>query len=193
VVREPFAAINADDFYGRGSFEVLGKFLKDVPESRVPTFAMVGFPLTKTLSEHGTVARGVCVLGPGKALKKVVERTQIGHAGRSIHYLDENGKKYPLKASQTVSMNMWGFTPELFRLLDGEIVKFLKARGDEPKSEFLIPRVVDQALAEKKVRVKVLPTKSDWFGVTYPDDKDMVQARIQKLIAQRAYPAKPWA
>lgn len=192
VVQEPFAAINADDFYGRDSHKALGKFLKEVLGGKVPTFAMVGFPLSKTLSEHGTVARGVCVVGPGRNLRKVVERTQIAFEGRSIHYLDEKGKKHPLKGTQTVSMNMWGFTPELFRLLDGELVEFLKARGTEPKSEFLIPRVVDQALAEKRIRVKVLPTKSEWFGVTYPQDKQRVQARIQKLVSQRTYPARPW-
>jgi NDP-sugar pyrophosphorylase family protein len=198
VVREPFAAINADDFYGRGSFKVLGQFLKAPGKettngSKTPTFAMVGFPLSKTLSEHGTVARGVCVVGPGKQLRKVVERTQIGHEGRSIHYLDEKGKKHPLKGAQTVSMNMWGFTPHLFRLLDSEMVKFLKAKGNEPKSEFLIPRVVDQALAAKKIKVKVLPTKSEWFGVTYPEDKMKVQERLRKMSAQKVYPARPWA
>lgn len=155
VVREPFAVINADDFYGRGSFKILGQFLKasgkeTAKGSKTPTFAMVGFPLSKTLSEHGTVARGVCVLGSGKQLRKVVERTQIGHEDSSIHYLDEKGKKHSLKATQTVSMNMWGFTPSLFRLLDSEMVKFLKTKGNEPKTEFLIPRVVDRALAEKR-------------------------------------------
>jgi NDP-sugar pyrophosphorylase family protein len=193
VVKENFSAINADDFYGRDSFQVLGKFLGGGSGGPDGAFAMVGFPLSKTLSEHGTVARGVCVVGSERNLRKVVERTQIARSGRSIHYLDEKGKKYPLKGTQTVSMNMWGFTPELFRLLDGELVSFLKARGTEPKSEFLIPRVVDQALAQKRIRVKVLPTKSEWFGVTYPEDKKMVQARIKKLVSKKAYPARPWA
>lgn len=192
AVGEPFAAINADDFYGRGSFETLGKFLAHVPTGPQPTFAMVGFPLSKTLSEHGTVARGVCVLGPGRSLRKVVERTRIAQTGRSIHYLDEKGRKHPLGPSATVSMNMWGFTPELFPLLDGELVKFLKSRGREPKSEFLIPRVVDQALAEKRIGVRVLPTRSQWFGVTYPEDKARVQARLRELTVKKAYPARPW-
>lgn len=189
LVQGPFAAINADDYYGRESFRVLGQFLE---QASGKDFAMVGFPLAKTLSEHGTVARGVCRLGPGSKLKQVVERTQIGREGKRIFFVDEKGRKHPLSAQATVSMNMWGFTPSLFPLLDKELTAFLKTRREEPKSELLIPRVVDRALAKGQVRVTVLPTKAQWFGVTYPQDRPRVQAKVKAMVARKVYPPKPW-
>ncbi len=110
AIQEPFAAINADDYYGRNSFKVMAGFLKKIKKNNISTYGMVGFPLGKTLSEHGTVARGVCRIGTGKQLEEVVERTHIAQEGRKIFYLDESGKKRSLKRTQMVSMNMWGFT-----------------------------------------------------------------------------------
>ena len=188
AIQEPFAVINADDFYGRESFRVLAKFLKGIKNPGKPEFSMVGFILKKTLSEHGSVSRGVCQKSPQGFLRKVEERTQIGMAGKSYFYLDAQGKKHPLKGAETVSMNMWGFTPVLFDELGRRFKDFLKEKGQEEKSEFLIPRVIDELVHEKRARVKVLRTKDQWFGVTYPQDKDLVREKLTRLIAQKRYP-----
>lgn len=190
AVQEPFAVINADDFYGRNSFKTLAGFLKKIRKNDAPTYAMVGFPLSKTLSEHGTVARGICRIGPGKKLKEVVERTQIGKEGRKVFHLDESGKKHPLKETATVSMNMWGFTPRLFEQLTRRFTEFLKAKGQDLKTEFLIPRVVDEAVARQEATVKVLSTKDQWFGVTYPEDKEKVRGKMEELVKKGVYPTK---
>lgn len=189
AIQEPFAAINADDFYGLRSFKLLAGFLKKA-KSDAATYAMVGFPLSKTLSEHGTVARGVCRIGPGRRLKEVVERTQIGREGGKIFYLDESGKKLRLKGTATVSMNMWGFTPRLFKQLGQRFTEFLGEKVNDPKSEFLIPRVVDEVITRRQAAVHVLPTKDQWFGVTYPNDKEKVRKKMEELVKKRLYPKK---
>ncbi len=188
AVQEPFAVINADDFYGRHSFKAMAGFLKKIKKNDAATYAMVGFPLLKTLSEHGTVARGICRIGPGRKLKEVVERTQIGQEGRKVFHLDDAGERHPLKATTTVSMNMWGFTPRLFEQINGRFGVFLKAKGAELKSEFLLPRVVDDAIARREASVKVLSTKDQWFGVTYPQDKERVKGEVAELVKKRLYP-----
>jgi len=191
ALQEPFAVINADDYYGRDSFKVLGGYLSKLKDLKAPSYSMVGFKLGNTLSEHGTVSRGICQVGAGY-LKEVVERVEIGQEGKKTYY-QEGDKRFPLKGSETVSMNMWGFTPRLFGQLGEGFVKFMKEKGGEEKSEFLIPRVVDTLVRGKKAKVKVLPTKSPWFGVTYPDDKGRVKAAILKLVEKRTYPERPWA
>lgn len=190
AIQEPFAVINADDFYGKNSFKVLAGFLKKIRQNDAGTYAMVGFPLSKTLSEHGTVARGICQIGPGKKLKEVIERTQIAKDGKKAFYLDETGKKYFLKTTVTVSMNIWGFTPRLFGQLNRGFLEFLKAQGNELKSECLLPRVVDAAIAQRQATVKVLPTKDQWFGVTYPQDKEKVRSEMAKRVKKGLYPSK---
>ncbi|HTC20928.1 MAG TPA: sugar phosphate nucleotidyltransferase [bacterium] len=192
AVQEPFAAINADDYYGRSSFKVLAGFLKKIKKTDSSGYSMVGFPLDKTLSEHGTVARGVCRLAQGRRLREVVERTQIGQEGRKVFYLDESGKKHPLKRNEVVSMNMWGFTPLIFRQLDKRFGEFLKEKGQDIKSEFLIPRVVDDAIASGESAVKVLSTQDRWFGVTYPQDREIVRENILNFVKRKVYPALLW-
>jgi NDP-sugar pyrophosphorylase family protein len=192
AIQEPFAAINADDYYGRNSFKVLAGFLKKVKKADSSTYSMVGFPLDKTLSEHGTVARGVCRLARGRRLREVVERTQIGQEGRKVFYLDESGTKHPLKRSEMVSMNMWGFTPRLFRQLDQRFGEFLEEKGRDIKSEFLIPRVVDDAISTREATVKVLSTKDRWFGVTYPQDREIVRQNVLNLVKRKVYPDLLW-
>lgn len=188
AIQEPFAVINADDFYGRNSFKVLSGFLKKLKTSKPSQYAMVGFVLKNTLSEHGSVSRGICQIGAGRSLKKVVERVHIEKKGRAAFYLDEKGKKSPLKGRETVSMNMWGFTPELFDQLAEGFKRFLKEHGQEEKSEFLIPRVVDELVQKKKAKVKVLATKDPWFGITHPADKEPVRERLQALTRRKIYP-----
>lgn len=190
AIQEPFAVINADDFYGRNSFKALAGFLKKIRQNEAAAYAMVGFPLSKTLSEHGTVARGICRIGPGKKLKEVVERLQIGKEGRKIYYLDESGRRHPLKGTATASMNIWGFTPRLFEQLNRGFMEFLKQKGGDLKAEFLLPRAVDDAIAKRKATVQVLSTKDPWFGVTYPNDKEKVRAKMEEQVKRHLYPVR---
>jgi NDP-sugar pyrophosphorylase family protein len=190
AIQEPFAVINADDYYGRNSFQVLGKHLGKLKKLDRADYSMVGFKLKNTLSEHGTVSRGVCEV-QGGLLKGVVERVEIGLAGKKAYFM-ESGKKHTLKGTETVSMNMWGFTPDLFDRLGNGFREFLEERGREEKSEFLIPRVVDGLIRGKRAKVRVLPTRSPWFGVTYPEDKEKVRGAIQKLVDRKLYPENLW-
>jgi len=189
-IREPFAVINADDFYGRSSFKTLARHLSSLEDPSKTEFSMVGFKLRNTLSEHGTVSRAVCRTVAGY-LREIVERLEIGTEGKKVFYR-EGGKNRPLKGTETVSMNMWGFTPALFKPLGEGFRKFLEAKGREEESEYLIPTVVDGMVRRKRCRVKVLPTQSPWFGMTYPEDREKVRQAIAKLLARKAYPENLW-
>jgi hypothetical protein len=192
AIQEPFAAINSDDYYGAASFKVLGKFLRGLKRMDRPDYCMVGFILKNTLSEHGSVSRGICRISPAKTLREVVERTHIEKTGKKTHYL-EGEKKTSLKGNEIVSMNMWGFTPALFGQLGDLFKQFLKNRGKEEKSEFLIPKVVDDLIRKKEAKVRVFSSKDQWFGVTYPADKEKVRENIQKLIDEKIYPENLWS
>jgi UTP-glucose-1-phosphate uridylyltransferase len=192
AVKEPFAVLNADDYYGPHSFKVMAAHLKRLKRNDQASFAMVGFKLKNTLSEFGTVSRGVCEVGKDGHLKKVVERLKIEKAGRSIRFTDENGSRHSLKGTETVSMNFWGFTPKIFGQLAEELDIFLAERGREEKAEMLIPRVVDDLVQAKKAKVKVLKTPDAWFGLTYPDDKSRVYEAIHKMVFKRIYPENLW-
>jgi dTDP-glucose pyrophosphorylase len=183
-IREPFAAINADDFYGAASFQVLADYL----QSGATDYAMVGFTLRNTLSEHGSVARGVCRVDDAGHLREVVELLKIFKAGPGARSIDEAGQEQSLTGNEPVSMNLWGFTPSVFGHLRRMFTEFLQLRGREEKSEFLIPRVVDTLVKEGRAKVQVLPTNAAWFGVTYQADKPVVAAAIQQLIARGDYP-----
>jgi len=187
TVESSFAAINADDFYGRHSFQMLADHLR----SGTPDYAMVGFVLRNTLSEFGTVARGECKLSDGY-LTGVTELTAIERDGAGAKYTDENGQKHSLTGDEIVSMNMWGFTPAVFPQLERLFVRFLKKYGTEPKREFYIPSAVNTLLVEKEAKVKVLRTTDTWFGMTYREDRPRVTESIRKLVEQGVYPAKLW-
>ena len=182
AIRENFAVINADDFYGADSFAQLAEFLRG---ARGSEFAMVGFRLANTLSEHGSVARGVTTSGANGALVSIVEQTGI--AGTDVGA----GKKY--SGQEIVSMNCWGFTPALFAGLDEQFREFLAARGGEPKAEFYLPAAVSEMIARGQARVRVLQTESSWFGVTYREDKPRVEAAIRELVGAGRYPGKLWS
>lgn len=186
AIREPFAAINADDFYGANSFRVLAEHLS----SGNKDFAMVGFILRNTLSEFGSVARGVCKTNADGFLESVTELTKIERDGASAKTVGLDGKALALTGDETVSMNMWGFTPELFDYLRKLFTKFLEQHGKEEKSEFYIPSAVNEAVRIKCARVKVLRTPDPWFGVTYREDRPFVVEGIRKLIARGDYPEK---
>lgn len=178
-----FAVINADDFYGADSFAQLAKFLTGRKAAQ-PEFAMVGFRLANTLSEHGTVARGITTAAAGGDLQSIVEETGIAPAEVGP------GRKY--SGNEIVSMNCWGFTPALFPGLDAQFRAFLATRGHEPKAEFYLPAAVSAMIARGEARVSVLPTDGTWFGVTYREDKPRVETAIAGLVQAGRYPGKLW-
>lgn len=189
VIHEPFAVINADDFYGRDSFEVLAKELSRNHDHE-GDYCMVGFRVGNTVSESGTVSRGVCNVVNG-FLDTVVERTAIGYDEKGrIVFPDENGEVQELAPNTPVSMNMWGFTPDYFNYSETSFIDFLKRDIDKPKAEFFIPSVVNEMITNGKATVKVLDTTSKWFGVTYSEDRPTVVAKFAELHAKGEYPEK---
>ena len=179
----PFAVVNADDFYGAGSFRRLAEFLRATPaaEGATPEYAMVGFRLANTLSEHGAVSRGVCALGPDGALAGIEERTGI----LAAEVGDESNCKY--KPDTIVSMNCWGFPAGFAARLDERWRRFLDENGASEKAEFYLPFAVDDLMRAGAARVRVLPTEDSWFGVTYREDKPRVQAAIRALVEAGVY------
>jgi hypothetical protein len=192
AVATPFAVINADDFYGRDSYAVLGRRLATLSNDALD-FCMVGFTLKNTLSDHGTVARGVCRTDASGRLTDIRELTKIARTAGGAENRSEDGTVTPLTGEEPVSMNMWGFTPAIFPLLDADFRAFLQAKGGEPKSESYIPMAVGNLVAAGSARCDVLRTSSAWFGVTYREDKPSVQASILELVRQGAYPSALWA
>jgi len=186
AIREPFAAINADDFYGAHSFRVLAEHLR----SGSPDFAMVSFVLRNTLSEFGSVARGVCKASADGYLETVTEMTKIERDGTAAKAMAPDGKALRLGGDETVSMNLWGFTPALFNDLRELFVQFLAQQGAEEKSEFYIPAAVNELIRAGRARVKVLRSPDSWFGVTYREDHPLVVESIRKLVARGDYPEK---
>jgi len=192
-VTGPFAAINADDFYGAGAFRALADFFVDPkPVAGPEHFAMVGFRLARTLSEHGTVSRGVCTLDGSGDLLGVEEFTGIGRESEGLVQRGADGRVTHFRGDEIVSMNFWGFTPAVFPLLGEGFGEFLRARGREEKSEYYIPSAVAAMIGGGEARVSVLPTDSEWFGITYREDKPAVMASIARLVAAGVYPEKLW-
>lgn len=202
VIHEPFCVINCDDFYNRDAFMVIGKFLADLPEGSKDQYAMVGFRIGNTLSENGTVARGICSKDENDHLTTVVERTEIvrceadgSHAGAAdepVRYKDENGKWNAVADNTPVSMNMWGFTPDYFVHSEEYFKEFLSDPKNitNLKAEYFIPLMVNKLINDKTSSVKVLDTTSKWFGVTYAADRQSVVDKIQHLVDEGVYPAK---
>lgn len=189
VINEPFAVINADDFYGKDSFAVLGKELSAMTGTE-NQYCMVGYRVGNTLSESGSVARGVCETNKENFLTGVVERTAIERTDGEIQFTDENGQKVILHENTPVSMNMWGFTPDYFKHSETSFINFLNANQGNLKSEFFIPLTVNELITSGTSTVKVLDTTSKWFGVTYADDRQGVVDKIQALITAGEYPNK---
>lgn len=192
VVKEPFLVINCDDFYNRDAFMVIGKFLAELPEGSRNSYAMVGFRVGNTLSDNGTVARGICSKDEDGNLTTVVERTEIMRIDGKVSYKDDNGEWVAVEDNTPVSMNMWGFTPDYFEYSEAYFKDFLSddANMSNPKSEFFIPLMVNKLINDKAATVKVLDTTSKWFGVTYAADRQDVVDKIQSLVDDGVYPGK---
>ena len=192
VIKEPFCVINCDDFYNRDAFMVIGQFLSSLPQGATNTDAMVGFRVGNTLSENGTVARGICSTNEAGHLTTVVERTEIMRVDGPVCYKDEQGAWVPVDDNTPVSMNMWGFTPDYFEHSEAYFKEFLAdpKNMENLKAEFFIPLMVNKLINEGTSTVKVLDTTSKWFGVTYAADREDTVKRIQKLIDEGVYPAK---
>lgn len=187
---EPFAVINADDFYGQDAIAKMGEYLTKVAGQK-GQYAMVGYEVCKTLSDNGTVSRGVCQVNAQGNLAGMVERTKIDRQDGKIVFIEADGA-HPLAENAPVSMNLFGFTPDYFQYSEDYFKEFLSnpKNIENPKSEFFIPLMVNELLSNGTAKMKVLSTTSDWFGVTYKEDKPETVAKIGKLIASGVYPNK---
>jgi len=190
AVHEPFAVVNADDYYGVDSLRAIAAFLTtDVAPER---YAMIGYILRNTLSTHGSVARGITECDEHRFLKRIVERKRIEKADGNIRYLDADGTAHALTGDELVSINLWGFHPSLFRHAETQFREFLRQHGRDKDSELYIPSVVDAIVRSGQARVEVRKTHDEWFGVTYRADAPAARRCIQRLTAQGAYPEKLW-
>jgi len=191
-IETPFAVINADDFYGFGSFRAIADYYKDWTPARENDYCMVGFDIRNTLSEHGTVSRGVCSLDSERFLTGVTERTKIGWVPEGIAYQDENDRQVLIPGESIVSMNFWGFTPSFFSHLESGFREFIEANAASPKAEFYIPGVVNNLVNSGRATVRVLEGLEKWFGMTYREDREMVVAKLNELVAGGVYPDNLW-
>ena len=191
VIHEPFVVINADDFYGRESFKVLADFLTTLEKSE-NNYCMVGYRVGNTLSESGTVARGVCETDANSNLTGVVERTKVMRVEDKVSYKDENDNWVAIDDNTPVSMNMWGFTPDYFNYSDDSFVTFLRENAGNLTAEFFIPLLVNELIQKGIATVRVLDTPSKWFGVTYADDRPEVVAKLKNLAESGLYPSPLW-
>ena len=192
VINEPFAVINADDYYGAGSFKLIADFLTN--ECSPSLMAMVGYTLHNTLSEHGTVNRGVCEVDADNNLVEVIERTKIAAQNGMVNY--NIGGDEPLgivDRNTSVSMNYWGFHPSIFTEIEKGLHDFMSANPDSPTAEYYIPNIVTDMILSKHMAVRVIPTDDNWFGITYKEDKPMAVTAINKCIADGVYPTNLWS
>lgn len=190
VIKEPFAVINADDFYGRGAFEGMMTFLQN--ECGPKRYSVMGYEIGNTLSDHGSVSRGVCTVDEEGNLATITERTKIYREEGNPTFKDNEGNDHILPNSTPVSMNFWGFHQNIFGINEELFDHFLKVNLNNPKAEFLIPTVVDYYIANHMGTVKVIPTSMQWFGVTYQEDAPVVRENLRKLISKGVYPENLW-
>jgi UTP-glucose-1-phosphate uridylyltransferase len=189
IIREPFAVINADDYYGADAFQKASSFL--LHSCNEKTYAIIGYELGKTLSDHGTVSRGVCEVDDTQSLVSIIERTKIYKKEDSILYM-ENDKEHHLPGGSSVSMNFWCFHQSIFESTERLFTAFLQVKGMTPGSEFFIPIIADRFIQEKENSIKVIPTTSQWFGVTYKEDAAGVKQNIDNLLKEGVYPVSLW-
>lgn len=190
AIKEPFAAINADDFYGAEAYKVIADFLKKSVGN--DKYAMVGYQLNNTMSEFGSVSRGICVTDSHNHLTQITETHKIRQEANVILCESGNNENVELTGKETVSMNFWGFHPSIFNNIENQFIEFLTNNIEVPKSEFYIPFVVFEMIQKNQISVEVLTANSPWFGVTYKDDKAYVMEQIQSLTNQGIYPKNLW-
>ena len=189
IINEPFAVINADDFYGKQAFELLGNFFSKA-DNKPNDYAMVGYKLENTLSDNGSVSRGICQTIDG-FLTDVVERTSIKRENSKIVYTHD-GEKIELDIDSIVSMNFWGFSPLFFDQLERDFTNFMDENAHELKAEFFIPSVVNDLIENEEASIKMLTSNDQWFGVTYQEDKDVTISKVNELISNGVYPDNLW-
>jgi hypothetical protein len=190
-VKEPFCVINADDYYGKEAFVEMAKFL--TTEAADDTYSLVGYQIDRTLSDYGSVSRGVCKVDDNGNMVEINERTEVYFKeDGTVAYKDATGE-YSLPNDTRVSMNFWGFTPAVFKQSEPMFKKFVEANESNPKAEFFIPLAADELIKSGTASFKVIPTASKWFGVTYKEDKPIVQKSISDLVANGTYPANLWS
>ncbi len=192
IILEPFAVINGDDFYGAGAFKTMADYLGSLTESQQTQYSLVGYQVGNTMSDHGTVSRGVCMADENGFLVSVTERTNIQYVNGGIAYQDADGTVAFLEPETLVSMNFWGFTPEYFKQTELLFTEFVKANSDSLKAEFYIPSAIDNLINRSEASVKVLRSDAKWFGVTYKEDKPLVIEKLAQLIKAGIYPAQLW-
>ncbi|MEC9209284.1 MAG: sugar phosphate nucleotidyltransferase [Bacteroidota bacterium] len=191
VINEPFAVINADDYYGSGSFKLIADFL--IQDCSPSLMAMVGYTLHNTLSEHGTVNRGVCEVDATNNLVEVIERTKIAAQNGVVNYnIGTDELLGTVDKNASVSMNYWGFHPSIFYEIEKGLHNFMRENTDNPTAEYYIPNIVTDMIVSGQIAVRVIPTDDNWFGVTYKEDKPMAVARINQCIARGVYPKNLW-
>jgi UTP-glucose-1-phosphate uridylyltransferase len=191
-ITDPFAVINADDFYGRESYQVVAEYLKSSVEGKMLKLCMAGYPIRNTLSKFGTVSRGVCETDSYGYLQSITERTKIKETPKGIVHLEDNGEELLLSSNCLVSMNLFGFTPGIFPHLQDHFNQFIAVNSIDTKAELYIPLFVDQLIRQGHARTRVLKTDSTWFGVTYKEDKPNVLEMINLLVKQGVYPDNLW-
>ena len=194
VIKEPFCAINADDFYGAEAFDKIAMFLKTMEGGQTAgkmKSALVGYKLCNTVSDQGSVSRGVCVADSNDNITEVVERTKIEKRGDKIGYI-ENEQFHELNPNSDVSMNFWGFSADLMTVLEDKFTQFLKEHGTSEKAEYPIPTVIGEMVADGKMDLKLLKSDGMWLGFTYPEDKIIVKTEIEKMIKDGVYPTPLW-
>ena len=192
LINEPFAVINADDFYGAEGYTTATRYLQQAQDPGRAEYCMVGYRLGNTLSEHGSVSRGICHRYTDGCLDHVVETHNIARTDGGIQADGPDGGKQRLSGDEVVSMNLWGFTPSIFEHLETRFKFFLEARDGEINSEFYIPSVVNELIQSGQVRAKVLSCEAKWFGITFREDKPSVKESIRKLVVGGVYPSPLW-
>jgi len=192
-IREPFVVINADDFYGASSYQTIADYILQDNMVNTTNYCMVGYQVRHTLSDFGSVTRGVCEISDGDFMKAVVERTEIVKDGQQIYYNDEKEGKVFLSGDELVSMNFWGFTPTIFDQLERAFSEFIKKNAEKLKSELFIPKVINDLVDQKLASVRILPSRDQWFGVTYREDKPVAIENINKLVELGVYPDNLWS
>ncbi len=191
VINEPFAVINADDYYGVEAFKTIAEFL--TTRASASHWSMVGYVLNNTLSDHGTVNRGICSTNEEGYLTDVVERHKIGRADdQKVYFVDDDGSSAEVSDKAVVSMNFWGFHQDIFPIMRAQFIDFVAANRENPKAEFYIPLVVNRQIQAGEVNLTVLTSDDNWYGVTYQADKPIVQTAFNKLVANGVYPSSLW-